>query len=82
MSDPETELIDLTLHKKRVSKVTNKDLLTNFHDSTLPGSEEDAKDVLSDLLESNTTNSSTASQLKDHLFESFKHAQKEIRKGE
>ena len=64
---------DFNQCEKKANGVANKDLLKNFQDSILK-SEEDAKSIMADVLETDTTNSESPNRLKEHLFESFKHA--------
>lgn len=72
---------DLNQCKKKANGVANKDLLKYFQNS-IARSEEDAKSILADVIDSDTTNSDAANKLKEHLYESFNHAQAEIRAGE
>lgn len=44
--------------------------------------EEDAKDTLADVMETDTTNPEQSNTLKQHLLDAFKHAQSDIRHGE
>lgn len=67
-------LLHTTKERKRSKEragVPNKDLLKVFQNSY---PEEDAKELLSDIVERDTTNCEQALLLKDHLFDAFKHA--------